>query len=280
MASGEDHWQKIRLVSTRNHKDVKDMTAKVPLSWNGEKISNFYRTFHKQNGEVNFPKAFNLLLFGKSLTMETKISDITQGRVLANEIKIYVLPDQNAQGSSAARADSNFLKNLTSAEQEAVNIVEANQTFSLLSEYIGSLLAAYDPLSQAETKQIILKNFPLMDPKIQAMILKCSKFYGSTYDNPFVDENITKLMDALDIQPQQRDRQAVHDLFKRSIEQHERREREPAQEPAARENQEDAQAQRPQINQFIQEIEAQLNRQQRDRPNVVDPQVNRYLFLI
>lgn len=263
----ENPWQKIRLVSTI--KTIKDMTGTVPLNWDGDRLTNFYRTFHKQIGDSDFPKAFNLLLFGKSITLETKISDITNGRGLANEIKIYVLPDRSAQ-SGAARADQFSLKNLTTAEQEAVQIVEANQSFSLLSEYIGSLLAAYDPLSLAETKEIILKNFPLMDPKIQAMILKCSKFYGAAYDNPFVDENISRLMEALGIQPQTRDKQAIRDLFRKPEIQ--RREEAPQQQPEN--NQEEQGQNAPQLNQFIQAIEEQLHRDQRPNPNPAEP--NRY----
>lgn len=252
---------------------IKDMTATVPISWDGDKLTNFYRTFHKQANDSSFPKAVNLLLFGKSLTPETKICDITNGRVLANEIKIYVLLDRSAQ-SGAARADPFSVKNLSTAEQEAVQIVEANQSFALLSEYIGSLLAAYDPLSQAETNEIILKNFPLMDPKIQATILKCSKFYGATYDNPFVDDNVTRLMGALGIRPQSRDKQAIRDLFRKP----ETQRRDEAHQPQPAQNNRDEQrGEQPQVNNFLQAFEEQMNRQQfnrefRDRPANMNPQ--------
>lgn len=263
MAATDDAWQKVKLVSTL--KTVKDMTASVPLKWTGEKLSNFYRTFHKQNNDSAFPKAFNLVLLGKSLASDVRIADILNGRVLANEIKIYVLPDRGAS-SSASRSDPNMLKNLSSTELEAVQIVEANQSFTLLSEYIGSLLAAYDPLSQAETRQIILKNFPLMDPRIQSLVLKCSKFYGATCDNPFVDENVTKLMDALGIQPQTRDPQAIRELFKWSPEAPRREvrpevEAQPVPDRAEEVAREERQN-RDELNQFIEE---QLNRQQPQR---------------
>lgn len=113
-----------------------------------------------------------------------------------------------------------------------------------------------------------------MDPKIQATILKCSKFYGATYDNPFVDDNVTRLMGALGIRPQSRDKQAIRDLFRKP----ETQRRDEAHQPQPAQNNRDEQrGEQPQVNNFLQAFEEQMNRQQfnrefRDRPANMNPQ--------
>lgn len=188
------------------------MSAQVPSDWTADKVKNLYKSFHRQIGDSLFPKAFNMMLFGKVLDNNTKLSDILNGRTVNGEVKIYVLPDRNQVMPSATDGDS---KRLSVLQNEAIQIVEANQFFYLLSEYLNSLVDAYDPRTSSEIKQIILRNFPFMDTKLQELILKYSKFYGNTQDNPFVDDNLVKLFDLMGIIPKPRDRQAVKEIFYR-----------------------------------------------------------------
>lgn len=219
--SDNTNWQKIRLVSTI--KTIDDMSAQVPTDWTAEKIKNFYKSFHKQIGDPQFPKTFNMMLFGKVLENEKKLSGFLQGRRIQGEIKIYVLPDRSPQVSSPSDND----KRLSALQNEALQIVEANQFFYLLSEYLGALVDSYDPRTSAEVRQILLRNFPFMDTKMQELILKYSKFYGTVQDSPFINDNVVKLFDLMGISAKPRDKQAVRDMFYRPIEDRPRNQEQP-----------------------------------------------------
>jgi len=70
---------KVKFVSTS--KPFDDMIAEVPGSWNGEKLASFFKTFHKQSAEDEFPKLFNLILFGKQIRDDQQLSQLLENVV-------------------------------------------------------------------------------------------------------------------------------------------------------------------------------------------------------
>lgn len=119
-------------------------------------------------------------------------------------MKVYVLEDRNATDPGDSQRQS----------KEFLKIMEANQIFLLLSEYVQSILDCYGGLSQQEAKRVILGNFPFMEPRIQALIKTASEYYGLTTTNPFEDDNIRLLFDVLGIQRKKRTAKCIRELLK------------------------------------------------------------------
>ncbi len=84
-------------------------------------------------------------------------------------------------------------------EKDTLKIAEANQMFLLLSQYVQAILNSYDTEHQADHRQILLMNFPFMDPKIQMIIKSCGKYYGVSQNNPFEDYNLKLLFGLLGV---------------------------------------------------------------------------------
>lgn len=103
---------------------------------------------------------------------------------------------QEAQQAPASNAEN------AKIEKEALKLMEANQVYILLSQYIQTILDCYDPVSQIQAKTIVLQNFPFMDPKIQQLIKTAGEHYGTVRDNPFEDHNIKLLFSILGIKHQ------------------------------------------------------------------------------
>lgn len=71
-SSTYETYYNVKFVSTS--KPFDDMIAEVPGSWNGEKLASFFKTFHKQAAEEDFPKLVFLLLFGKQIREDQQLS--------------------------------------------------------------------------------------------------------------------------------------------------------------------------------------------------------------
>lgn len=84
-------------------------------------------------------------------------------------------------------------------ERDTLKIAEANQMFQLLSQYVQAILNSYETHHQADHRQILLMNFPFMDPKIQLIIKSCGKYYGVSQNNPFEDYHLRLLFDLLGV---------------------------------------------------------------------------------
>jgi hypothetical protein len=97
-----------------------------------------------------------------------------------------------------------------------LRIIEANQIFLLLSEYIQSILDCYGGLTKRDAEKVLASNFPLMEPRIQSLIKTASDYYGLTPNNPFEDDNIKLLFDTLGIQRKKKSIRAIKDIFRGS----------------------------------------------------------------
>lgn len=95
-----------------------------------------------------------------------------------------------------------------------MKIIEANQIFLLLSEYVQSILDCYGGLTQQEAKSVLMSNFPFMEPRIQSLIKTSSEYYGIAPNNPFEDENIRMLFSCLGIARKKKSVRAINDIFR------------------------------------------------------------------
>lgn len=116
---------------------------------------------------------------------------MSQRPVRADGVKIYVFEDrQPAQRQ---------IESLSLVEKDTLKIAEANQMFLLLSQYVQAILNSYEGIHPTDHRQILLMNFPLMDPKIQSIIKSCGKYYGVSQNNPFEDYHLKLLFDLLGV---------------------------------------------------------------------------------
>ena len=203
---------KLKFVSTQ--KTIQDMTVQVPLSWTGEKLLFFYKTYHKQNTDVNFPKNPTLVLLGKTISSEQTLFEVIGGRSIPlDAAKVYVLESRQPQNQQAQTESGSLLPQ--PAEKEAIKIVESAQIFTLISEYIQSLFDSYDLRTWADKRQCLLMNFPFMDPQIQSLIKLASEYFGIAKDSPFEDENIRLLFNILGYKPKRKNIAYIKEVFGR-----------------------------------------------------------------